>query len=161
MLTADGVAANKMTLLHLAELRYSGQAYELAVPIAEGRADPVAMAAAFDAEHARTYGHSSAGDPTDLVALKVLARSASGMDAGVLSRLVPPSSEQHATVRDAYFGPVAGRLATAVLAAVGVAPRAACGSADRRGVRRDNRGAARLLGRTRCGRQHRYPGTRG
>jgi N-methylhydantoinase A len=114
MLTADGIAADKMTLLHLAELRYSGQAYELAVPIAEGRPDPVAMAAAFDTEHARTYGHSSAGDPTDLVALKVLARSASDMDAGVLSRLVPPSSVQHATVRDAYFGPVAGRLATDV-----------------------------------------------
>ncbi len=115
LLTADGIAAESVTTVHLAELRYSGQAYELAVPITDGRADPVAMTAAFDAEHARTYGHSSAGDPTDLVSLKVLARSASGMDAGALSRLAPPASVQHATVRTAYFGPAAGAMATPVL----------------------------------------------
>ena len=87
-----------------------------------------------------------------------LARSASDMDAGVLSRLVPPSSEQHATVRDAYFGPVAGRLATAVW------PRSA--------LRREPRAGPLIIeeydattvvppgccGRTRRGWQHRYPG---
>ena len=66
---ADGVAADEMTIvLHLADLRYSGQAYELAVPIA--RAAPILprWSATFDAEHARTYGHASPGAPTDLVA---------------------------------------------------------------------------------------------
>ncbi len=115
LLAADGIAADSVTLLHLGELRYSGQAYELAVRIADGRPDPAAMAAAFDAEHARTYGHSSPGDPTDLVSLKVQARAASGIDAGVLSRLLPPPDEQGATVRDAYFGPKSGVIATPVL----------------------------------------------
>jgi N-methylhydantoinase A len=115
LLVADGIAADSVTLLHLGELRYSGQAYELAVGIADGRPDPAAMTAAFDAEHARTYGHSSPGDPTDLVSLKVLARAASGMDASVLSRLLLPSDVQGAAARDAYFGPAVGVVATPVL----------------------------------------------
>ena len=46
------------------------------------------MTAAFDAEHERTYGHASPGEPTDLVSLKVLARSSAYADAAVLSRIV-------------------------------------------------------------------------
>ncbi len=129
-LTADGIDADGVTLLHLAELRYSGQAFELAVPIADGKPNPAAMSAAFDAEHARTYGHSSPGDPTDLVSLKVLARAASGTDAGMLSRLHPPrprpaSGTPPATARDAYFGQAAGWHVTPVLqrAALRDAPR--------------------------------------
>jgi N-methylhydantoinase A len=62
-LAGDGVAADAMIMNHLAELRYSGQAYELAVPVDTTAPDLDAIVAAFDAEHARTYGHASPGGP--------------------------------------------------------------------------------------------------
>ena len=99
----------------VAELRYSGQAFELAVPIAPGTPDTAAMTAAFDAEHERTYGHASPGDPTDLVSLKVLARSSAYADAAVLSRIVEQRRPGGAITRTAYFGAAAGQCETAVL----------------------------------------------
>ena len=92
-LAGDGVAAAAMTLLHFSELRYAGQAYELGVPVDAARPDLAAMAAAFDAEHARTYGHASPGAPTDLVSLKAIGRAPAGMDA---ARARPDSGRSRA-----------------------------------------------------------------
>jgi N-methylhydantoinase A len=119
-LAGDGVPGEAMTLLHFAELRYAGQAYELGVAVDAARPDLAAMAAAFDAEHARTYGHASPGAPTDLVSLKVIGRSPAGMDAARLTKLAP-EGEAPNTTRTAYFGarfgsretPVIGRQALA------------------------------------------------
>ena len=113
-LAGDGVAVGAMTLLHFAELRYSGQAYELGVSVDPARPDLAAMAAAFDAEHARTYGHASPGAPADLVSLKVIGRSPAGMNAASLSRLAPEGEPPNST-RTAYFGAQLGRHETPVI----------------------------------------------
>ncbi len=114
-LAADGVASELATVRRVAELRYSGQAFELAVPIPPGTPDTAAMIAAFDAEHERTYGHASPGDPTDLVSLKVLARSSAYADAAVLSRIVEQRRPGGEVTRKAYFGAAAGQCETVVL----------------------------------------------
>ena len=50
------------------------------MPIDTAAPDLEAIAAAFDAEHARTYGHASPGAPTDLVSLKAIGRALAGRD---------------------------------------------------------------------------------
>ncbi len=113
-LTGDGVPKEKMTLLHFAELRYAGQAYELGVPVDAAQPHLAAMAAAFDAEHARTYGHASPGAPTDLVSLKAIGRSPAGMNAAALTRLAPEVAPPNAS-RNAYFGARFGHQQTPVI----------------------------------------------
>jgi len=111
-LAADGVRPEEMTIVHTADLRYAGQAYELTVP---ARPDLAAMVADFDAEHARTYGHASPGAPTDLVSLKVIGRAPAAENAGMFARLTTPPGEARAP-REAYFGPNHGKLKTPVIA---------------------------------------------
>jgi N-methylhydantoinase A len=111
-LAADGVRPQAMTIVHTADLRYAGQACELTVP---ARPDLAAMAADFDAEHARTYGHASPGAPTDLVSLKVIGRAAAAEDAGMFARLTTPPPEPRPP-REAYFGAPFGTLKTPVIA---------------------------------------------
>jgi N-methylhydantoinase A len=111
-LAADGVRPEEMTIVHTADLRYAGQAYELTVP---ARPDLAGMAADFDAEHVRTYGHASPGAPTDIVSLKVIGRAPAAEDAGLFSRLATPAAEPSAS-RDAYFGATFGKLRTPVIA---------------------------------------------
>ena len=51
-------------LARFADLRYTGQAYELTVPLPEGGLTPESisgLAEAFEAEHERTYGHRFPG----------------------------------------------------------------------------------------------------
>jgi N-methylhydantoinase A len=115
-LIADGVAANAMIVNHAAELRYCGQAYELAVPINAAALDLTAIAAAFDAEHTRTYGHASPGAPTDLVSLKAIGRALTGADASIMSRAVEAHLEADAQPpRRTYFGPNIGFSETPVI----------------------------------------------
>jgi len=70
-LRAEGVDAGAATLKRLADLRYTGQAFELTIRL-DG-VDIAAIEGAFHAEHARTYGHSSVGDPVDLINIRVVA----------------------------------------------------------------------------------------
>ena len=70
----EGVDESRVQVKRLADLRYTGQAFELTVP-----AEPLEVAAieaAFHAEHKRTYGHSSEGDPVDLINIRVVASAA-------------------------------------------------------------------------------------
>ena len=55
-----------------ADLRYSGQAYELTVSVAPGSAASD-LIEAFSSEHERTYGHRAVDEPVDLVSLRVSA----------------------------------------------------------------------------------------
>jgi N-methylhydantoinase A len=70
---ADGYRAEEVTLARFADLRYAGQAHELLVPYT---ADFAAMAEAFGAEHARTYGHRAEAEAVECVALRVKGRVA-------------------------------------------------------------------------------------
>ena len=114
----EGIAEARVSVKRLADLRYTGQAFELTVP-AE-RVDIAAIEAAFHAEHKRTYGHSSEGDPVDLINIRVIASAAPESKEGFAERL---KDAQVATPaqgrRQAYFGgnlmdtPVLGRAALA------------------------------------------------
>jgi N-methylhydantoinase A len=99
----EGIAQARVSVKRLADLRYTGQAFELTVPAET--VDVAAIEAAFHAEHKRTYGHSSEGDPVDLINIRVIASAAPESKEGFAERLkdaqVPSSA--HAP-RQAYFG---------------------------------------------------------
>ena len=81
----EGIARSRIALKRFADLRYAGQAFELTVPVED--AGPAALEAAFHAEHERTYGHSSQGDPVDLINLRVVACAAPQGKEGFAERL--------------------------------------------------------------------------
>jgi N-methylhydantoinase A len=91
----EGIAEARVTLKRLADLRYTGQAFELSVPVEE--VDLARIEAAFHAEHKRTYGHSSEGDPVDLINIRVVASAAPESKEGFAERL-----------KDAQVGAVSG-----------------------------------------------------
>jgi N-methylhydantoinase A len=110
----DGHRVEDVTLARAADLRYAGQAHELSVPFAHtaaGGPDFAAMAEAFGAEHARTYGHRAEAEAVECVTLRVKGRLA--------ARERPPTGTLRngavsAGARLAYFG-AAGQVETPVL----------------------------------------------
>jgi N-methylhydantoinase A len=97
-----------------ADVRFSGQAYELAVPVPAGAVDVDQVAADFVAEHVRTYGHGSGDDPIDVVSLRIIGRlertAGRRYDPVAAIRALP---REEAT-RLAYFGPTLGLIETPV-----------------------------------------------
>jgi N-methylhydantoinase A len=81
-LATQGVPAEQVALRTTAELRYVGQAYEVAVAIDDPR-DLGEIARRFHAEHERLYEHSLPDSAVELVALRVTAL-------GALSRPATP-----------------------------------------------------------------------
>jgi N-methylhydantoinase A len=80
LLDAARIPPERRVLLRQADVRYRRQAYELTLPMAEGPVSGdslAALAAAFHARHAQTYGHASPHEPVQLVNLRltVLGRS--------------------------------------------------------------------------------------
>jgi N-methylhydantoinase A len=76
MLNAARVPQERRAIIRQADLRYRRQAYELTVPFMEGRIDRVvtdALAEAFHAKHAQTYGHANRAEAVQLVNLRVTA----------------------------------------------------------------------------------------
>ena len=71
-LAAQGVAVERVELRITGELRYAGQAYEVAVTIDDPR-DRAELARRFHAEHERLYAHSLPESVVELVALRVTA----------------------------------------------------------------------------------------
>jgi N-methylhydantoinase A len=73
----EGVPLERIALERSADLRYSGQNYELEVP---WRAEPDALRAGFEARHRQLYGYAT-GESVECVNLRVVARAAgSGAD---------------------------------------------------------------------------------
>ena len=75
-MAAEGYGAGDYAVRRIAELRYEGQAHELAVPVAggpDGMPDTGAMAAAFGDEHERTYGHRADAEAVESVTLRAVA----------------------------------------------------------------------------------------
>jgi N-methylhydantoinase A len=101
-----------------ADLRYTGQAYELSVAIQPGgtAADLVPL---FLAEHLRTYGYQLPGEPVQLVNLRVTARAShlAGAEATTFPRAkrATRQGDSARAHRDAYFGPSAGWVRTPVV----------------------------------------------
>ena len=76
MLVAARVPDAQRALIRQADVRYRRQAYELTVPVSEGeisRATLDALAEAFHAKHAQTYGHANRTEAVQLVNLRVTA----------------------------------------------------------------------------------------
>ena len=112
-----------VTVTRVADVRYTGQAYELPVSVAAGDVDVERLADDFVAEHVRTYGHGSAADPIDVVSVRVLARvertAAQRYDPLAVIREQPP----HESSRTAYFGTEAGAVEVPVCSRVGLLGR--------------------------------------
>ena len=69
-LAAEGFASGQRRAQRTADLRYTGQAFEVRVPVPDGPLDEAALdavAAAFHAEHRVLYGYDFAGDPAQHV----------------------------------------------------------------------------------------------
>lgn len=124
-----GAASGPMRLRRSAAMRYVGQAFELAVPMPPGPVDAAflrALAEAFAAEHARTYGHGLDGFEVEIVALSVAAsRGAGGAGGGGWRPVGGAGHGPPETTRGAWFGAGPGLIPTAVIgrAALGAAPR--------------------------------------
>ncbi|MBM3549793.1 MAG: hydantoinase/oxoprolinase family protein, partial [Alphaproteobacteria bacterium] len=124
---SEGHDTTQVTLLRSAELRYVGQAYELPVAMAPGPIDLAAARAAFHDEHARTYGHSSSGDPVDLISLKVTGRLAAGDGESSFDRWKLETSASASSSRRAYFGRSVGWHDTPVVSRADLAGKARSG----------------------------------
>ena len=118
-MAAEGFSADEVEIRRFADLRYFGQAHELVLPNggAESRSDLAALAAAFGAEHERTYGHRAGPEePVELVNVQL-----AGLGIPDRPRVPDRGGAAHAPAhaplapRPAYFGPEAGWIETPVL----------------------------------------------
>ena len=129
-----GYRRDALVLKRFADLRYTGQAYELTVPLPDGDLTPVlidGLAEAFETEHERTYGHRFPGKKTiQTISLRLIgtvipeARPAVDFEASLAhaARTVDESR------RMAYFGTAVGQVETPVLSS-----RAALAGTPRQG----------------------------
>ena len=76
MLDAANVPEERRAVIRQADVRYRRQAYELTVPLIDGPINRLvtdALAEAFHAKHAQTYGHANRAEAVQLVNLRVTA----------------------------------------------------------------------------------------
>ena len=105
-LESEGVALDTTQISVSADLRYLGQAHELNIPFAaswDGRVSSKQvdeLAAAFHAEHARRFGHSSDTEPVELVALRVRATAPPVISLTTVER---PQRERSDRTTQAWF----------------------------------------------------------
>lgn len=113
---AEGGDPERVAIRAEADLRYSGQAYELTVPLVAP--DPAALAESFHAEHARTYGHRQDGAPVDLINLRVVASApqpGAADQAGAIRRAAGLARSESPRSRACHFGAAHGTVTTPVL----------------------------------------------
>jgi N-methylhydantoinase A len=79
MLAATPVPEERWRISRQADLRYTRQAYELTVPVADGAIDAdklAAMATGFHERHRQTYGHDNPDEAVQLVNIRLTATGA-------------------------------------------------------------------------------------
>ena len=69
---AEGFARDGVVVERVCEMRYVGQAHELAVPVA-GELDPHGLADSFNASYERAYGHCNREEAIEIVNLRLAA----------------------------------------------------------------------------------------
>lgn len=103
-------------VIHEADFRYRGQAFELTLPFPQGCNLTEEAArdarAGFDAAHERSYGYQLEDTPVEIVSLRVTARVPKGAGQLPVYRSKPPAPEQR---RSVYFGAEWGRQDAAVV----------------------------------------------
>jgi N-methylhydantoinase A len=117
LLQQDRIGTATAQIARMADLRYAGQAHELAVPVPAGRIDIAALARAFGDEHERNYGHRADADAVECVTLRVIGRLAVGNASPrdcQPSRLEPAIRGEPRT-RPGYFGGSLGLVETPVI----------------------------------------------
>jgi N-methylhydantoinase A len=111
LLAADRMPAERQQIELRVDLRYLGQSYELAIPLAEVTdAEWTGLAPAFHAEHLRRFGHSDPTAPIETVSFAVTAIGL--IDMPELPRppqgeREPPAAARRGT-RRAYFEAAGG-----------------------------------------------------
>ena len=111
LLEEEGFAPGEIRILRKADLRYSGQSFELSLPVPDGPLDAGAirrLEQAFDEEHQKTYGHRAReGEAYTLVNLRLIGRVAQRRS--LLGDGEPAAAPRAArSFRRAYFGPDQG-----------------------------------------------------
>ena len=116
----EGYEAADFTIARFADLRYSGQAHELTIAVADS-IDFIALAKEFGDEHERTYGHKAETEEVESVALRVVA----SVPINKLSGIVASEAGEERR-RAAFFGPDYGLVEVAVVgrSGLGNGPRA-------------------------------------
>jgi N-methylhydantoinase A len=117
-LVGEGYRPEDIAFSRQADLRYSGQAYELTVCADEeeqGRPDLAALAASFHREHERTYGHASEGDALELVNIRVIGRIRSQGERVYEPALPQEPASSPTGERRAWFGPTYGSVIVPVV----------------------------------------------
>lgn len=71
-LADEGFAGANMRIDRYLDLRYSGQGYELTLPVSAGE-NPAAIRRAFDAAHEATFGHAAPGEMAEIVSFRLQA----------------------------------------------------------------------------------------
>ena len=119
----DGIAASAVAKSRVAELRYVGQSYELAVDVPDGpvTAETVAACGArFHEAHRRVYGQSDPDGTVELVSVRVGHRAALPSP----ERLrVPMADGTPPSERAVYFEELGRRVPTPVWSRWALAPR--------------------------------------
>ncbi len=120
----DRVGTATAQITRMADLRYAGQAHELAVPVPAGRIDIAALARAFGDEHERNYGHRADAEAVECVTLRVIGRLSIGaspqLDQSPSSQSEWAASSEPKT-RASYFGASYGLVETPVIGRAGLA----------------------------------------
>jgi N-methylhydantoinase A len=105
-LLKENVSKEQLELLRFAGIRYSGQSYEVWVPVAvDGPPDLDDMVRQFHAAHLRRYGHAADNQALEIVNFKVVGR---GVIPKPELRSFPAADTKVAPVesrRPVYFGP--------------------------------------------------------
>lgn len=124
-LAVDGYSSDMVSFRRLADLRYTGQAYELTVEVDSGEVTAALLEGIVDRfhrEHEKTYGHANAGDPVDLVGLRLQASpvATDEIPYGKYWRRMAGGKGDHPVSRRSYFGPETGFHDVPVLGRTGL-----------------------------------------
>ncbi len=128
----DGYAAAAISIERFADMRYRGQSSELRIPVAAGQLTEQTVAALherFEDEHERTFGHRGSQHAPEILNVRVRAHvAAAGTGASdILGYRATPGEDAAGSVRNAYFGPAVGLVATPVTSRAGLAGKPAAG----------------------------------
>jgi N-methylhydantoinase A len=111
-------ATSQVSYVHLADMRYIGQAHELTVTIpvdTNGVPNKRVMAQAFSDEHYRTYGHCASGQAIECVTLRIIARVQPIETAWDRVLTIKLDTGSEPSSRPAYFGSQHGLIDTPVI----------------------------------------------
>jgi N-methylhydantoinase A len=113
MLHEEGRVAAPVILRSI-DIKYLGQSFELTVAMPEAGTPSIEreIAERFEREHEHTYGHRAAGDPIQIVSLRITARVQSGKRPPVA---IGGGASIATRERRAYFGRHQGFVATPVI----------------------------------------------